>query len=77
MYKRQDIERALAGVERGAEFGQRELRLARPGGTGHAQAEGFEFEPPCPVREAAGNPVSYTHLLAAGGASLIRLAATA
>ena len=51
-----DIERPLAGFERGAVLGQGELGLARAGGAGDAQAEGFEVEAPRPVREAAGNP---------------------
>jgi hypothetical protein len=51
-----DIERALAGVERGAELGKGELRLARSGGAVDAQPKGLELEPACPVCESAGNP---------------------
>ena len=50
-----DVERPLAGFDRRPVFGQGQLRLARAGRAGDAQAEGREVEPPRPMREAAGN----------------------
>ena len=65
-----DVERPLAGFERGAVFGQGELGLARTGRAGDAQAEGLEVEAPRPVREAAGNPGDHIAGMAHQGADI-------
>ena len=50
-----EVERPLAALERRAELGQRQLRLAGTGSTGDAQMKQGEFQLPRPVREPAGN----------------------
>ncbi len=50
-----DVQRPPAGLDRGAVFGQRQLRLAAAGGADHAQPERGKFEPARPQRQAAGD----------------------